>query len=134
MALDGNSIPKPEITQASGYNLDLRSFQGDPVITVKKWPSMAKDQKVWLAVEGVTTDGLPASIALWTSAKVVERELDYGLSKPIPRSELERFSNGPVTVRLRVADVGGSEASAIAAPLAEFMLTKSPSGRNLIME
>ncbi|UZE16735.1 hypothetical protein LOY70_23050 [Pseudomonas sp. B21-054] len=88
-----SDLPTPLIREAAnggtGPELDLASFAGDANVTVTPWPLIAIDQKVWLYCEGTKTDGTRHTITLQTATSLTADEVRIGLSKPVPRGQLQ---------------------------------------------
>lgn len=88
-----SDLPTPLIREAAnggtGPELDLASFTGDANVTVVPWPLIAIDQKVWLYCEGTKTDGTRHTITLQTATSLTADEVRIGLSKPVPRGQLQ---------------------------------------------
>ncbi|SFL10173.1 hypothetical protein SAMN03159473_05729, partial [Pseudomonas sp. NFACC52] len=88
-----SDLPTPLIPEAAnggtGPELDLASFADDANVTVAPWPLIAIDQKVWLYCEGTKTDGTRHTITLQTATSLTADEVRIGLSKPVPRGQLQ---------------------------------------------
>jgi hypothetical protein len=117
----------PEAAQGGiGSVLDLSSFSGDARVTVAPWPLIAIGQRVWLKCEGTAAgNGADYTIPLYSSSAVIESELSAGLSKAIPRTELEKLRDGSElkVVLLVTFNRSSNESEAVAFPLRRY--TKS---------
>ena len=118
---DGNAeLPKPHITEATENQtvLDLSTFEGDPTITVAPWPLIAEGQKVWLRMRGIK-GGREYVIPLCTASGVGSGEVGAGLSKAVPRADLELLDDASsCTVELLVAfNESSGESEAVTFPV-----------------
>ena len=118
---DGNAeLPKPHITEATENQtvLDLSTFEGDPTITVAPWPLIAEGQKVWLRMRGIK-GGREYVIPLYTASGVGSGEVGAGLSKAVPRADLELLDDASsCTVELLVAfNESSGESEAVTFPV-----------------
>ncbi|MDT8905910.1 MULTISPECIES: hypothetical protein [Pseudomonas] len=120
----------PEAAQGGiGSVLDLSSFSGDARVTVAPWPLIAIGQRVWLKCEGTAAgNGADYTIPLYSSSAVIESELSAGLSKAIPRTELEKLRIGSeLKVILQVTfDRTSTQANAVDFPLRTYRVTAEP--------
>ncbi|WP_198391377.1 hypothetical protein, partial [Burkholderia ubonensis] len=133
-ALPNSSLPTPVIDKATGNELDLASFTGDPKVTVAPWPFIATAQKVWLRVRGTLANGSADTIVLYTASGVVSSEVTNGLSKAIPRARLEALKdNTDITVELSVTfDKTSTEANAVTFPLRTYTVKAIPAEKPVI--
>lgn len=127
------SLTMPLIPQAAqggiGSELDLSSFSGDARVTVAPWLLIAVGQRVWLKCEGTAaSNGADYTIPLYSSSAVIESELSAGLSKAIPRAELEKLRVGSeLKVILQVTfDRTSNQANAVDFPLRTYRVTGEP--------
>lgn len=86
------SLPKPQIPQASGDVLDLNTFAGDADLTVQPWPFIAVGQKIWMRLEGLKNPDLPA----WQEYEITSPGTQ---STKVPRTDLEGLDDAS-TLRL----------------------------------
>nr|POA16011.1 hypothetical protein C1892_03055 [Pseudomonas sp. MPBD7-1] len=127
-AMPAASLAMPLIPEAAqggiGSELDLGSFTGDARVTAAPWPLIAAGQRVWLSCEGVASDGSDYTITLYTNKEVVQGEVSAGLSKEIPRAELEKLRDGSqLKVVLRVTfNRSNSQSEAVTFPLRTYMV------------
>ncbi|WP_024781256.1 hypothetical protein [Pseudomonas corrugata] len=125
-AMPVSSLAMPLIPEAAqgglGTELDLSKFTGDARVTVAPWPLIAADQRVWLSCEGVASDGSDYRITLYTNKEVVSGEVSTGLSKEIPRAELEKLRDGSeLKVVLKVTfNRSNSQGEAVTFPLRTY--------------
>jgi len=97
------NFPIPEIVEAYGDAVDLRTFTGDAHIFCASWPFIAAGQKFWLHVLGTGKDGNPKTVAIAVAKTLTSTEIQNGLDYVLPRKELELFEPGKeLRVRLRV--------------------------------
>lgn len=85
------SLPIPQISQASGDILDLNSFAADADVSVAPWPFIAEDQTLWLTATGPA--GVP-TVTLLEAYPLVAADVSNGIGRPIPRSELNKLKDG----------------------------------------
>ncbi|NWB89452.1 hypothetical protein [Pseudomonas gingeri] len=117
---------KPYIQQAenngTGATLDLGTFAGDATVKVSPWPGIAAGQRVWLRCLGKKANGSDHIITLYTASEVIPTEVPNGLSKNIPRAQLEELGDStPLTVQLKIKFNGSSsEDAATAFPLRAY--------------
>ncbi|WP_207283151.1 hypothetical protein [Pseudomonas sp. FW300-N2F2] len=127
-AMPAASLAMPLIPEAAqggiGSELDLGSFTEDARVTAAPWPLIAAGQRVWLSCEGVASDGSDYTITLYTNKEVVQGEVSAGLSKEIPRAELEKLRDGSqLKVVLRVTfNRSNSQSEAVTFPLRTYMV------------
>lgn len=113
----------PEAAQGGiGSELDLSSFTGDARVTAAPWPLIAAGQRVWLRCEGTASDGSDQTITLATGTEVDSSEVTAGLSRSIPRAELEKLLDGSeLKVVLEVTfNRSTSESEAVVFPLRTY--------------
>ncbi|CDF92950.1 MULTISPECIES: hypothetical protein [unclassified Pseudomonas] len=121
-------LPTPLILEAAnagaGPELDLASFAGDANLKVAPWPLMALDQKVWLRCEGIKSDGTKHTITLQAATGVTTEEVRTGLSKPVPRGQLQLLRDrSDLTLMLEVTfDKSPEVVKAIAFPLRTYSI------------
>ena len=117
---------KPYIQQAenngTGAALDLGTFAGDATVKVSPWPGIKAGQRVWLRCLGKKANGADHIITLYTASAVVPAEETNGLSKNIPRAQLEELGNNtPLTVELKIKFNGStSDDAATVFPLRTY--------------
>ncbi|WP_218179690.1 hypothetical protein [Pseudomonas gingeri] len=104
---------KPYIQQAenngAGATLDLGTFAGDATVKVSPWPGIKAGQRVWLRCLGKKANNTDHIITLYTASAVVPAEERDGLSKNIPRAQLEELGNNTsLTVELKIKFNGSS--------------------------
>ncbi|TWC19863.1 MULTISPECIES: hypothetical protein [unclassified Pseudomonas] len=122
------SLAMPLILEAAqggiGNELDLGSFTGDARVTAAPWPLIAAGQRVWLRCEGTASDGSDQTITLATGTEVDSSEVTAGLSRSIPRAELEKLLDGSeLKVVLEVTfNRSTSESEAVVFPLRIYAL------------
>lgn len=80
-------MPAPQITQASGGNLDVNALTADADLTVAPWPLIATGQRLWLRLEGSSSLDLPAwqGFAITTTGPQATK---------VPLSYLQGLDNG----------------------------------------
>jgi hypothetical protein len=83
-----SQLPQPSIDKASGGELDMGGFTGDPCVIVAPWPFMAVGQPVSV----VYTAG--GKTIVRDKVGVTAAELAAGLSVPIPRAPLDALNDG----------------------------------------
>ncbi|QTH12920.1 hypothetical protein C4C32_20435 [Pseudomonas corrugata] len=121
------SLTRPLILEAAqggiGSELILPSFTGDARVTTAPWPLIAVGQRVWLRCEGIASDGSDHTITLYTGSEVMPSEVTNGLSKAIPRAELEKLRDGSeLRVVLEVTfNHSSSQSEAVLFPLRSYM-------------
>ncbi|NWC00490.1 hypothetical protein HX882_31910 [Pseudomonas gingeri] len=119
---------KPYIQQAenngTGATLDLGTFAGDATVKVSPWPGIKAGQRVWLRCLGKKANNADHIITLYTASAVVPAEERDGLSKNIPRAQLEELGdNTSLTVELKIKFNGSSsDDAATVFPLRTYTL------------
>ncbi|NWD78211.1 hypothetical protein HX890_29225 [Pseudomonas gingeri] len=119
---------KPYIQQAesngTGATLDLGTFAGDATVKVSPWPGIKAGQRVWLRCLGKKANNTDHIITLYTASAVVPAEESNGLSKNIPRAQLEELGNNTsLTVELKIKFNGSSsDDAATVFPLRTYTL------------
>ncbi|WKC48464.1 hypothetical protein [Pseudomonas veronii] len=114
-------LPTPVVPQATppavqGGILDLRSFTGDAEITIEPWWFILQGQIGWLECVGTAENGAPYTIKVSIAEPITE--VSGGLTKLLPRAELEKLKNRTdlVIAFKATPDVGGVVGNAIAFP------------------
>lgn len=92
-------LPAPVVPEATppatnGGVLDLRTFSGNPSITVEKWWFILPGQYVWLKGEGIQKDGRSYTLNVYQGKVVTTEEVETGLKDILARSELELLQDG----------------------------------------
>jgi hypothetical protein len=115
-SLSPAQLPTPQVTEAPAAVLDLNTFQGNAHLTVAAWPVAAPGQRVWLTVSG--PGGVP-SLNILEGYPILTSEAEGGITRDIPRSELEKYADGSqMTVVFKATfDGSDSESTAIGFPI-----------------
>ncbi|MBL0845240.1 hypothetical protein [Pseudomonas mediterranea] len=121
-----SSLAMPLIPQAAqggiGSELDLSSFTGDARVTAAPWPLIAAGQRVWLRCEGTASNGSDYTITLYAGTELESGDVSTGLSKELPRAELEKLRDGSqLKVVLEVTfNRGSNQGEAVTFPLRTY--------------
>ncbi|MNJ39780.1 hypothetical protein D3C77_346620 [compost metagenome] len=117
-ALAQEGLDAPVVPQASDSALDLATFEGDATVKVSKWPLIAADQRYWIKVSGTLESGEAYSFYIAQNQIVSASEVDTGLSRVLPRSELDKLKrSSSLTVTFSVTfDGSASETKALVFP------------------
>ncbi|WP_090201951.1 carbohydrate binding domain-containing protein [Pseudomonas asplenii] len=107
--LNKDPLPVPRVTQAHQGELDIRTFDGDAEYTVAPWPFIQAGQKVWLQAVGTRRDGSLLDFTLMQGEAVTDSEVQKGLSRLLPREDLEQLADSSlltVTCKIDRGDGG----------------------------
>jgi hypothetical protein len=125
IAAEDGRFPTPAIDEATGDELNLRTFQGDAHVTLAPWPFMSGGQRVWIELR----DALSAYPVV-SGYVVTGSDVGKPLSWSISRSMLEGMATDTlITVRAQVALNGSVEDRArLAYPMRTITLRKARPG------
>lgn len=87
LPIPADQLQAPQITQASGEDLDVSALTADADVTLAPWPLIAVGQMLWLKLEGSSNLDLPA----WQGFKITSTGTQ---STKIPLSYLQTLTNG----------------------------------------
>jgi hypothetical protein len=97
-------LPAPEVPEADGEILDLRNFNGDATVIIRKWAFMEEGQKGWLECLGTLKDGTAYTLQLMDGEPITANEVENGISRVLLREELEKLLNdSPLTIVFKTA-------------------------------
>ncbi|WP_338478008.1 hypothetical protein VRB67_16410 [Pseudomonas trivialis] len=83
----------PEVSEAIEGVLDLGKFTGDATVKVRKWSFMTAGHKGWLEARGTLKNGSPYTITLMADEPITADEVENGVSRVIPRTELAKLAD-----------------------------------------
>ena len=87
LPIPADQLQAPQITQASGEDLDVSALTADADVTLAPWPLIAVGQRLWLKLEGSSNLDLPA----WQGFSITSTGTQ---STQIPLSYLQTLTNG----------------------------------------
>jgi hypothetical protein len=97
-------LPAPEVPEADGEILDLRNFNGDATVIIRKWAFMEAGQKGWLECLGTLKDGTAYTLQLMDGEPITANEVENGISRVLLREELEKLlHDSPLTIVFKTA-------------------------------
>ncbi|MNF26720.1 hypothetical protein D3C84_73580 [compost metagenome] len=100
------ALPRPYIDQAWDNELDLDSFDGNALITVRRWPFIAPGQYAWLECRSGGE-----MLALLEAHPLEPGDAGFGLAVELPRSFLTGLADdSELTLHLRVGFNGSTDA------------------------
>ncbi|QBF26370.1 hypothetical protein EXN22_11945 [Pseudomonas tructae] len=111
------ALPRPAIEQAWDEQLDLDSFDGDALVTLRRWPFIALGQQLWLEARSGGQ-----VLALLEAHPVDAGMVGFGLTVALPRSFLTNLADdSELTLQVRV-DLRGqaNPGQAVDFPLASY--------------
>ncbi|WP_338513542.1 hypothetical protein VRC24_18220 [Pseudomonas poae] len=88
-----STLSTPEVFEAVEGVLDLCKLTGDATAKVKQWSFMAAGQKGWLECKGTLKNGSPYTITLMADEPITADDVEKGLSRVIPRTELAKLAD-----------------------------------------
>jgi len=119
-------LPTPKVREAKSGVLDLRTFAGDATVIVKKWAFMEARHNVWLDCKGTLKDGSAYTFDLIANKSLTATDVKNGLSRAIPRKELEKFpDHATLTFELKTrVDACGENGPLVVCPALKVTLRK----------
>ncbi|AUG09130.1 hypothetical protein [Pseudomonas sp. S09G 359] len=97
-------LPAPEVPEADGEILDLRNFNGDATVIIRKWAFLEEGQKGWLECLSTLKDGTAYTLQLMDGEPITANEVENGISRVLLREELEKLlHDSPLTIVFKTA-------------------------------
>lgn len=126
LGIDG--LSRPNIEQATGYVLDLNTFDDDATGVVPIWDYAALGQSCWMWWVGVLEDGSPYRFDILINEPLTSSWLEHGVDAAIPRAELQKLADcSDLRLYFAVSFNGlGELGTAVEFPFTTFHLEQEP--------